>query len=272
LCYAAPVFRQRQQSHAAWRRESTQLGCELFGVGGILADMEVLAIAAETLACLGLGSSYRITLNNVNVFNGIVEGLALDDSAREQLRSLIDVRDTPELNRFLRDRSIAPQDQHIFSRLTQLSGKREMIDEARQVITNPRSVAALDALDELWLVIESLGLDVCFEIDLGDVSELNYYTGLVFKIYTHGAGARVGRGGRYDCLTSNFGRAEPAVGFVLELDTLTDVLARNGPSIAPPVIRDASNTEGQNAIEIFHEAVRRRANGERVQIELQPKI
>jgi ATP phosphoribosyltransferase regulatory subunit len=34
FCYAAPVFRQQPQSHAEWRRENTQLGCELIGVGG----------------------------------------------------------------------------------------------------------------------------------------------------------------------------------------------------------------------------------------------
>ena len=36
----------------------------------------------------------------------------------------------------------------------------------------------------------------------------------------------VGRGGRYDGLTGSFGRAEPAVGFVLNLDALTEVLGR----------------------------------------------
>ena len=36
-----------------------------------------------------------------------------------------------------------------------------------------------------------------------------------------GAGASVGRGGRYDGLTGSFGRAEPAVGFVLNLDAFT---------------------------------------------------
>ena len=42
FCYAAPVFRQQTQSHAEWRRENTQLGCELIGTGGKPADLEVL--------------------------------------------------------------------------------------------------------------------------------------------------------------------------------------------------------------------------------------
>src|SRR5918911_2771507 len=54
LCYAANVFRQQPRSHAEWRRESTQLGCELIGAGEASADMEVLVIAAEILQRLRL--------------------------------------------------------------------------------------------------------------------------------------------------------------------------------------------------------------------------
>jgi ATP phosphoribosyltransferase regulatory subunit len=103
-----------------------------------------------------------------------------------------------------------------------------VIETARQLITNARSVAALDSLNELWTEIESLGLEDSFEIDLGNVSSLDYYTGLSLKIFVHGAGTSVGRGGRYDGLTGSFGRAEPAVGFVLNLDALTEVLGRKG--------------------------------------------
>src|SRR6267142_4550827 len=47
MCYAAPVFRQQPQSHAEWRRESTQIGCELIGANTSAADLEVLTIASE---------------------------------------------------------------------------------------------------------------------------------------------------------------------------------------------------------------------------------
>src|SRR5260370_4776414 len=226
LCYAAPVFRQRPQSHAEWRRESTQLGCELIGAGSSHADLEVLVITAEILKRLGLDGGFRITLNSVEVFNGIAEELALDGDARERMRSLIDVRDAASLRQFLDTFGAGLKDRDVFARLTQLSGKREILDQGRAAMTNPRSVAALDALEHLWVVIESLGLSDSFEIDLGDVSGLDYYTGLVFKIYIRGAGVRVGRGGRYDRLTASVGRAEPAIGLVLDLVSLTELLSR----------------------------------------------
>jgi len=224
FCYAASVFRQQTQSHAEWRRENTQLGCELIGTGGKPADLEVLRLAAEILSRLNLESRYCITINNVEIFNGVAAQMSLDTPAREQLRRLIDTREADELQRFLT--TYGNGETRVFAQPTQLIGKRNVIEAARCAIANQRSVAALDSLDELWTEIESLGLEDSFEIDLGDVSSLDYYTGLSLKVFVHGAGASVGRGGRYDGLTGSFGRAEPAVGFVLNLDALTEVLGR----------------------------------------------
>jgi len=225
FCYAAPVFRQQTQSHAEWRRENTQLGCELIGVGGRPADLEVLRLASQILSRLNLKSRYCITINNVEVFNGVAEHLKLEPAAREQLRRLIDTREAAELQRFLQSHN--DEEARAFSQPTQLTGKRDVLSAARSKITNLRSIAALDSLEGLWSEIAALGLEKAFEIDLGDVSSLDYYTGLSLKIYVHGAGSSVGRGGRYDGLTGSFGRPEPAVGFVLNLDALTEVLGRS---------------------------------------------
>src|SRR5262245_22679872 len=128
FCYAAPVFRQQPQSHAEWRRENTQLGCELIGAGGKQADLEVLRLAAEILTRLNLPSSYCITINNVEFFNGIAAELNLDAPAREQFRRLIDTREAAELERFLK------HDGRAFSQLTQLTGKRDVIQAALRLI------------------------------------------------------------------------------------------------------------------------------------------
>jgi ATP phosphoribosyltransferase regulatory subunit len=281
LCYAAPVFRQQPQSHAEWRRESTQIGCELIGANTRVADLEVLAIASEFLRRLGLEGDYAITLNDVGIFNGVAERLLLNPTLREEMRQLIDVRNAADLERFLAPYTSASEAE-AFAQLMQLSGKRESLVQARSVISNEQSCAALDRLDGLWNVIESLGLTDSFEIDLGDVARLDYYTGLTFKIYVNGAGYRVGSGGRYDDLTASFGKAEPAVGFVVDLDALTDVLriraadggkSRNG-SDRPPHPATGGPFDGPTGLsstdpsEVFINALEKRAKGERVSLRL----
>lgn len=268
FCYASQVFRQRQLSHARWRRESKQLGCELFGVEGLNAEIEMLCVATEILTSLNLGQDFRVTINSVEIFNGICEHLALDEPQRESMRQLLDRRDAAELQKFLCDFATTETERTSFARLTQLSGKGEILEEARRIITNPRSVAALDDLKTLWQIIQTLDLTNFCDIDLGDVSGLDYYTGLTCKIYVRGAGTHVGSGGRYDNLTANFGRPEPAVGFVLDLDSLTDVLMSR-ETAAPRATLDAATPARCDAdpAALFTDARRRRARRERVSID-----
>jgi len=266
LCYVAPVFRQQTQSHAEWRRESTQIGGELIGANSSVADMEVLAIVCEVLDRLDLDRHCSITLNDVEIFNGIAEELKLHQDSRNEMRELVDTRNAVDLERFLaRYSSLA--DSQAFAQLIQLSGKRKTLSDARRLITNARSQSAFDRLERLWSVIESLQLEDRFEIDLGDVSRLDYYTGLTFKIYISGAGTRVGSGGRYDGLTASFGRAEPAVGFVLELDALTEVLlARAYKSSLIQGSADVTELTANNLCDLFVAARKKRALGKRVVI------
>jgi ATP phosphoribosyltransferase regulatory subunit len=281
LCYAAPVFRQQPQSHAEWRRESTQIGCELIGANTSVADLEVLMIVSEFLRRLNLEGDYAITLNDVGIFNGVAERLGLNPTLREEMRQLIDVRNAADLERFLKPYTSAGEAQ-AFAQLVQLSGKRETLELARLVISNEQSRDAIDRLESLWNVVDSLGLTHCFEIDLGDVARLDYYTGLTFKIYVKGAGYRVGSGGRYDGLTASFGKAEPAVGFVVDLDALTDVLRLRSVdasstlalAIGAPVLRAGVADERplgespMNPSDLFEEALQKRAQDERVSLKL----
>lgn len=270
FCYAASVFRQRPRSHAEWRRQSRQVGCELIGAGGPEADLEALVIAVEVLERLGLRGAYRITFNHVGVFNGIAEDFSLDATARERMRQLIDTRNAAELRRFLSHYVGDAEAAALTDYLSSLSDKRQTLTQARRLMTGARVVSALDALENLWQVIEALGLGAQFEIDFGDVSGLDYYTGLVFKIYVDGAGARIGSGGRYDELTANFGEREPAVGFVLDLDSLTDLLARGHQfAVSSEADRKVLPLENPSASELFLEARRRRAQGERLRLSMQ---
>jgi ATP phosphoribosyltransferase regulatory subunit len=58
------------------------------------------------------------------------------------------------------------------------------------------------------------------------VQSLNYYTGVIFRGFTHGIGFPVLSGGRYDTLTAGFGSNCPATGFSLGLSMIMTALER----------------------------------------------
>ena len=267
FCYASPVFRQQLQSRAEWRRENTQLGCELIGSNGSTSDVEVLLVAAEILSRVGLADQSIITLSHAGIFDGLFNEARLDQDSRLEIQSLLNAMDETGLKNFFTERHIGTDVAQSILLLLQLSGREEVLIQARESIKNSRSLAALDALQKRWTVIHSLGLENRFSLDLADVSGLQYYTGMIFKIYIAGAGYRVGRGGRYDGLTSKFGVEEPAVGFVLSLDALTEVLSRHNRNVVMNS-GECTAVKGADLNATFREALARRARLDQIRIEV----
>ena len=66
-------------------------------------------------------------------------------------------------------------------------------------------------------------------IDLGMVSSVNYYTGIVFKGYLQDMNSEVLSGGRYDPLMHKMGKKSGAIGFAVYLDLL-DLLKKDDAS------------------------------------------
>jgi ATP phosphoribosyltransferase regulatory subunit len=95
------------------------------------------------------------------------------------------------------------------------------------------------------------------------VRGLDYYTGLVFRVYAPDLGFEVGGGGRYDTLLARFGRPLPAVGFMLGLDRVALLLERQGGA---PVAQAAgpARVHGGDLGAALAEARAKRASGARV--------
>ena len=226
LCYSGEVFRYDEPMERA-AREFHQLGIEHIGEPDVVADVEVLLVAAELLAALNLGD-FRIALSHVDFFNGVADYLNLDDAGRAELRERIDRRNSLALADFLR--IVAPQVEESrredFCRLTRIAGKEDVLERARRVLINDKSRAAVEHLAQIYSTLDALGLRENFDIDLGDTGGQEYYTGLVFKVFVPDLGVEVGSGGRYDNLIANFGKPEPAVGFSFALDGLVGAIAK----------------------------------------------
>jgi len=233
LSYSGEVFRYDDPAERA-AHEFHQLGIEHIGEPDVVADVEVLLVAAELLTSLGLGD-FRIALSHVDVFNGVASYLKLSEAARTELRGLIDCRNSQALDKFLQ--AVAPHIEESrrteFCRLTQIAGQNDVIARARDVLTNDKSRAAVEHLAQIYSTLESLGLGESFDIDLGDTGGQEYYTGLVFKVFVPEYGVEVGSGGRYDNLIANFGASEPAVGFSFALDALVGALGKRQSGAEP---------------------------------------
>lgn len=91
LHYAGPVFRYEKLDTARYR-QFTQIGVELIGAPGAMADAEVIRLACDGLEALGF-QNYRVVIGHIGVLNRFIDNLKLDD----RLRSLV-LSNLPRLN------------------------------------------------------------------------------------------------------------------------------------------------------------------------------
>ena len=104
---------------------------------------------------------------------------------------------------------------------------------AREVLggASGRITGALDQLDRVAAMLSENYPAVSVGFDFCELRGYNYHTGLVFAAYAPGHGDAVGKGGRYDAIGRDFGRARPATGFSLDVRALVALGGRPGRSV-----------------------------------------
>jgi ATP phosphoribosyltransferase regulatory subunit len=262
LYYSGEVVRY-EPVKAGRQSELHQMGLEHLGGDARAADAEVLAIAAECLERLG-ARGWVLALGHVGVFGGLVEGASLDSERLEALRERVESKDPAGVRAVLDGSGVEPAAASALERLTTMAGGLETLDVAESAFAfRPAAAAAVAELRAVAGALRSAGLGDRLAMDLGEVRGLDYYTGLVFRVFAPDLGFEVGGGGRYDTLLARFGRPLPAVGFMLGLDRLTLLLERQG--VAPgAAARPAQAVGGDDLGAALTAARERRAAGARV--------
>ncbi|HTH40202.1 MAG TPA: ATP phosphoribosyltransferase regulatory subunit [Rhodocyclaceae bacterium] len=227
LCYCGSVLHTLPAGFNA-SREPMQIGAELYGHGGVEADIEIVRLLADALALAGL-KELRIDVGHVGLFRVLTAAAGFDAEAEEELFALLQVKDVPSLQAKLANAPEAAR--NALLALPGLYGGREVLAKARQCL--PADVAP--QLDDLERLADSLaGLPVSF--DLSDLRGYHYHSGIVFAAYCDGSAAAVALGGRYDKVGQAWGRGRAATGFSIdlrEIARLSTVVNTKGAILAP---------------------------------------
>ncbi|MEA1962407.1 MAG: ATP phosphoribosyltransferase regulatory subunit [Bacillota bacterium] len=224
LFYSANVFRHVQPQMAQYR-EFWQLGIEMLGASGAWADAEVISLAVMTLKELGL-EHFKVSLNQVGIFNSLLAESSTNPNEREQIRNLVERKDLVELSRLLERLPIHDDLKETIARLPVLHGDMEVLNQIPYVENNRAASQAVEELIKVYEALQIYGVSDHVVIDMGVLRGLDYYTGVVFEGYSPELGYGLLGGGRYDNLLSQFGYDCPATGFAIGMDRLALVLGQ----------------------------------------------
>ncbi|BDF70660.1 ATP phosphoribosyltransferase regulatory subunit [Oscillospiraceae bacterium] len=230
LYYQQTVFRSGAE-HRGGSSEIAQCGVELLGAAGAKADLEMVAMAVDTLRESGV-EGFHVELGHAGFFRDLAVRMDLDGEVNERMRLLIEGKNFAALNDLLEPYAGRPACAAL-KRLSRLFGGVEVLDEAEALAGENEAVAYLRAL---YGELSAAGYGGAVRFDLGMVHQIDYYTGVVFRGYVEGAGAPVLSGGRYDKLCEAFGRPAPATGFAVDVDAVAGCLPTEEPQCVGTLI------------------------------------
>ncbi len=221
LYYSQKVFRSVTGDHGH-KGEFLQIGAELIGADGLTADKDILSAAFAALESTG-ADTFRIELGHAEIYKALVEELGADEESAERIRRLIENKSFAALGDALAPFGNRPAAKALGA-MPQLFGGMEVLDEVETLTGNMRVMGAVAYLRRLYQALEEAGYGERVMVDLGLVHEMDYYTGVMFRGYTGGAGAAILSGGRYNALCARFGKDLPAGGFGIDVETLSDTI------------------------------------------------
>ncbi|MBQ8923543.1 MAG: ATP phosphoribosyltransferase regulatory subunit [Lachnospiraceae bacterium] len=225
LCYSGNSFKNAQL-HRGKLSEFTQVGGELINDDSSAADAEIIACVISCLKEVGL-KEFQIEIGEVDYFKGIIEEAGIDKETEEKIRDYIQIKNFFGLSEFVAKLDISDRTKKALSGFDMLFGSLDMLEQAKELVDNERSLEAIERMKRVFNAISSYGYEEYMSFDLSMINGYNYYTGIIFNGYTYGTGDAIVKGGRYNNLMSQFGKEAASVGFAIYVDDLMNALSRN---------------------------------------------
>lgn len=234
LCYIGNVLQTLPQGQGT-SRNPIQLGAEIYGHAGPESDMEILQLMVSVLNMTGLKPDLLLDLGHVGIYRGLAEYAGLNDDQEQELFSALQRKAIPEIESLLVDYQLSEDAHAMLLALAELNGDVSVLTQAKQVLAKaPESVhQALAMLQTLADMTAERLPELTLNFDLAELRGYHYHTGVVFAVYQPGIANAVAMGGRYDDIGEDFGHAQPATGFSLDLKTLISQLPQSKEKKGP---------------------------------------
>lgn len=212
--YFGTVYR-KPKKFTGKMSEYYQAGIELINISSIDGEKEIIDILIESLPFLNL-RKVKIELGSSSFFNRILELTG----KQEEVIEILAKKNISQMYKFVEKNNFDDKLNNLLLKLPRLCGTETILDNLIRNIDDKILLSSLNKLKELNKIINTNNIDYEVIFDLSMVPTMEYYTGLMFKVYSEYAPNPIISGGRYDKLLDKFGKDVPAIGFAYLLDSI----------------------------------------------------
>lgn len=228
LCYIGSVLHTLPEGQAT-SRNPIQLGAEIYGHAGPESDMESMQLMVELLKISGLQGPLSLDIGHVGIYRGLADAAGLDEQQEQALFLALQRKASAEIEQLLSNFNLPEKQQVMLRNLSELNGDSLILSKAEQLLADaPDTVKqALATLQSLAAMLAIRLPELRINFDLAELRGYHYHTGVVFAAYQPDSAQAIALGGRYDDIGEDFGYAQPATGFSLDLKKLVTQFPEN---------------------------------------------
>lgn len=218
--YNEEVCRPSRESHTF--QTIRQMGLECMGAVDAAVQAEVVGLALQSLAALGVATVLEIS--HMGFVTGLLDALNIEPAVRGRLLEYLRGKNGHELRRAAEKFGLSAAAADSLCGLLALHGApAEVLQQAETCCLCETQRSALTELRQLVDTLPAQGCELRLDLSMAD--EMDYYNGLVFVGYAAGIPCAVLKGGRYDYLMQRFTPTANAIGFAIYLDELERLAA-----------------------------------------------
>ncbi|MDA0670771.1 MAG: ATP phosphoribosyltransferase regulatory subunit [Proteobacteria bacterium] len=214
-CYCSSVLKTNTKLFNQ-SREELQVGVEIYGNEKIEADIDVVNTLIKSFKLLKL-NDILLSFTDISIYTEFLNSLGLSDLDSPQLRALFAKKDTVSIIETLQQNLTKVKIDKIKKYLT-IYGDKNALKELAELFKENFKVT--NRIKNINNIVKSLPSGTNYIIDVSDVDCYEYHSGLIFSAYSPKYTSPLAKGGRFENLTSNFGKKRPAVGFTFDLRRL----------------------------------------------------
>lgn len=224
ICYYAPTYKWGHRQ----LNEETQVGIETLGKDTLIHDLEIIVLAVKSLKLFT--KDVMIDIGDVSFLETILKAMPFDVLQTEAIIKALPSKNMMTLKTLAIFKDTTDDQWRLLKALFKLFGPTETVLKQAQILIEQinfksqtlkdQLVSILKQIENRSKLLEAYGLLENTQLDFTLKPELNYYNGLVLKGFIKNCPSEVLNGGRYDQLSTEFGKANCAAGFALTLDLL----------------------------------------------------
>ena len=216
FCYFANSFR-KSKFQKGEKREYNQAGLEFIGSASHMCDTETLLILVRLLKKM-IPNNFVIGLGSTEILNLLCSWIDLTEQGKNIIKNNIISKNYVALDNYLEKQD--PKKKELFLKIIKpvkdLSLLEKMINETR----SEELINGFLGFKKIFSILSEAENKEYFIANFGILRDFDYYTGIIYEVYSSNINSIIGSGGRYDKLIKKFGPDVPATGFALDIDLL----------------------------------------------------